>query len=80
MTFLMYQLEVFSCCRACKKSNKKINFASSSEVYQTPPKIPTDENVPLIIPDVFNPRYSYGAGKIISEMIVLNYLKDFFKK
>jgi nucleoside-diphosphate-sugar epimerase len=47
--------------------------ASSSEVYQTPPRIPTDEAVPLVVPDPLNPRYSYGGGKIISELLALNY-------
>jgi len=32
-------------------------LASSSEVYQTPPRVPTDEQVPLVVPDVQNPRY-----------------------
>lgn len=48
-------------------------LASSSEVYQTPPRVPTDETAPLIVPDVLNPRYSYGGGKIISELLALNY-------
>ncbi|UBF28449.1 SDR family NAD(P)-dependent oxidoreductase [Kovacikia minuta CCNUW1] len=48
-------------------------LASSSEVYQTPPTVPTDETAPLSIPDPLNPRYSYGAGKIISEIMALNY-------
>src|SRR6266571_3393980 len=39
---------------------------SSSEVYQSPPRVPTDETVPLSIPDPLNPRYSYGGGKLIS--------------
>jgi nucleoside-diphosphate-sugar epimerase len=47
--------------------------ASSSEVYQTPPKVPTNESVPLSIPDPLNPRYSYAGGKIISELLALNY-------
>src|ERR1700747_2408768 len=38
--------------------------ASSSEVYQTPAKVPTDETAALSIPDPLNPRYSYGGGKI----------------
>ena len=46
--------------------------ASSSEVYQTPPEVPTDETVPLSIPDPLNPRYSYGGGKIISELLTIN--------
>ena len=48
-------------------------LASSSEVYQTPPRVPTDETAPLIVPDVLNPRYSYGGGKIISELLAINY-------
>ena len=31
------------------------------------PIVPTDETVPMSIPDPMNPRYSYGGGKIISE-------------
>jgi len=53
-------------------------IASSSEVYQTPPTCPTDERVPLSIPDPLNPRYSYAATKIISEMMVLNYGRKYF--
>ncbi|MFA6176542.1 MAG: NAD-dependent epimerase/dehydratase family protein, partial [Phycisphaerae bacterium] len=48
-------------------------LASSSEVYQTPPHVPTDETAPLVVPDVLNPRFSYGGGKIISELLALNY-------
>jgi nucleoside-diphosphate-sugar epimerase len=48
-------------------------LASSSEVYQAPPRIPTDESAPLIVPDVLNPRFSYGGGKIISELLAVNY-------
>ena len=48
---------------ACRKQNiGKLVLASSSEVYQTPPKIPTDESAPLSVPDVLNPRYSYSGG------------------
>ena len=65
---------------ACKENNiKEIFVASSSEVYQSPKIIPTPENVELIVPDVFNPRYSYGAGKLISEVIAINN-KKFFKR
>ena len=48
-------------------------LASSSEVYQTPPAIPTTESAPLSVPDPLNPRYSYAGGKIISELLALNY-------
>ena len=55
-------------------------LASSSEAYQTPAVVPTPENAPLTIPDPWNPRYSYGGSKLISEIIVANYLRDVFKK
>lgn len=55
-------------------------LASSSEVYQAPPMIPTDESAPLVVPDVLNPRYSYGAGKIISEVMAINYGRKFFDR
>jgi nucleoside-diphosphate-sugar epimerase len=55
-------------------------LVSSSEVYQTPPIIPTPETVPLVVPDPLNPRYSYGGGKIISELLSLNYGRKFFKR
>jgi nucleoside-diphosphate-sugar epimerase len=59
---------------------KELYLASSSEVYQTPIKIPTDENEPLKIPNIYNPRYSYGGGKILTELMGINYGKKFFKK
>ena len=63
-----------------KHKIKELYLASSSEVYQTPLKIPTDENEMLKIPDIFNPRYSYGGGKILTELMGINYGKKFFKK
>lgn len=66
---------------ACIKHGiKELILASSSEVYQTPPKIPTDETAPLCIPDTLNPRYSYGGGKIISELITINYGRKYFDR
>ncbi len=72
---------VLNAVEACKV-NDIPNFvlASSSEVYQKPKTFPTKENVELVIPDIHNPRYSYGGGKIVSELICLNYYKDFFEK
>ena len=55
-------------------------LASSSEVYQTPPEVPTDERAPLSVPDVLNPRYSYGGGKIISELLAVNYGRKHFSR
>jgi nucleoside-diphosphate-sugar epimerase len=55
-------------------------LASSSEVYQTPPKVPTAEDAPLTIPDPLNPRYSYGGGKLISELMAINYGRKYFER
>lgn len=65
----------------CIKENvKELVVASSSEVYQTPQKVPTDETASLIVPDPLNPRYSYGGGKIISELLAINYGRKHFDK
>ena len=64
---------------AKKLKIKNVFLASSSEVYHYPNKIPTDEHEPIKIPDVFNPRYSYAGGKILTELIGINNAK-FFKK
>jgi nucleoside-diphosphate-sugar epimerase len=53
---------------------------SSSEVYQTPPQVPTDESVGFYIPDPLNPRYSYAGGKVISELLAINYGREAFSK
>jgi nucleoside-diphosphate-sugar epimerase len=55
-------------------------LASSSEVYQSPPRVPTDESAPLVIPDPLNPRLSYAAGKIISEMLAINHGRKHFER
>ncbi|HAL46181.1 MAG TPA: NAD-dependent dehydratase [Dehalococcoidia bacterium] len=57
---------------------RELVLASSSEVYQAPPTIPTDETAPLTVPDVLNPRFSYGGGKIISELLAVTYGRKFF--
>lgn len=59
---------------------KEFILASSSETYQTPPAIPTDESAPLVVPDVLNPRYSYGGGKMISELMAINYGREEFER
>lgn len=50
-------------------------FASSSEVYGNPAVIPTPETVECRVADVFNPRYSYGGGKLAGELLTINYLR-----
>ena len=65
----------------CKRRKiKELYLASSSEVYQTPLKIPTTEKESLKIPDIYNPRYSYGGGKILTELMGIHYGKKYFKK
>ncbi len=66
---------------ACRRQNVgSLVLASSSEVYQTPPQVPTAEDVPLVVPDPHNPRLSYGAGKIISEVMAINYGRKYFER
>jgi UDP-glucose 4-epimerase len=55
-------------------------IASSAEVYQTPPTVPTPETVPLMLPDSLNPRYSYGGSKIASELIAFNYAQEHYRQ
>ncbi len=71
-------VNIFDLC--IEKKIKNLFLASSSEVYQHANKIPTPEDIPLIIPDVKNPRYSYGGGKILTELMGYHYGKKFFKK
>jgi len=71
-------INVVDACRAANVGT--LVLASSSEVYQTPPTVPTDESAPLIVPDPHNPRLSYGAGKIISELMAINYGRKFFDR
>lgn len=60
-------LNVIDACVA--NGVKTLVLFSSSEVYQTPPIFPTPEDVPLVVPDLKNPRFSYGGGKIASELL-----------
>ena len=71
-------INIFDLC--IKHNIKELYLASSSEVYQNPNKIPTNENEILKIPDIYNPRYSYGGGKILTELYGINYGKKYFKK
>ena len=71
---------IINVVEACKKNKiKKLLIASSSEVYNNPSIIPTDENVPIIIPDIMNPRFSYSGGKIFSELYSIHYASIFIK-
>lgn len=70
-------LGIVNCCELTSKYNvSKFAVASSSEVYHNPSKIPTDENELLKISDIFNPRFSYGGGKIFSELYSQNFFYE----
>ena len=49
-------------------------------MYQKPSVVPTPEDVPLIIPDVTNPRYSYGGTKILYELMGQHYRREEFDR
>lgn len=61
----------------------KFVFTSSSEAYAGTIRsfsdcrsfIPTDEDIPLAIDNVFNARYSYGGSKLIGELLTINYCR-----
>jgi nucleoside-diphosphate-sugar epimerase len=57
---------------AIRQRVPELMIMSSSEVYHEPDRVPTDETVALTIPDCLNPRYSYAAGKLISEVMAVN--------
>ncbi len=71
-------INVIDACISNKIS--ELIVASSSEVYQSPNEVPTSEDVPLIVPDLLNPRYSYGGGKLISELLAINYGRKNFER
>lgn len=61
-------------------------FSSSSEAYagavnnflnERADFIPSAENIPLVIDDVMNPRWSYGGSKITGELLTINYCRTF---
>lgn len=62
-------LNVLAACEATGCA--ELLLVSSSEAYQVAPQVPTPEDIPLVVPDVLNPRYSYGGGKIASEIMAL---------
>ena len=61
-------------------SRGKFLFSSSSEVYAGTARalslpIPTPEEVPLLVDDLFNPRLSYSGSKILGELLAINYAR-----
>jgi nucleoside-diphosphate-sugar epimerase len=68
-----------------KNQNKGILvFSSSSETYAGAEAllgknfpIPTPENIPLVISDPRNTRWSYGGSKILGEILMFSYMKKY---
>ncbi len=71
-------MNLYNVCKL--KSIKEFYLASTSEVYQSPLKIPASENERLIIPDVMNPRFSYGGGKILCELVAIHCIRKIVDK
>src|SRR3989344_5400984 len=63
--------------------NAKILYTSSNEAYASALEaygslpLPTPENVPLVIADTYNPRWSYGGQKLIGELFFIHYAKAY---
>jgi len=61
----------------------KILYTSSNEAYGSALEafgklpIPTPEEVPLVIADTYNPRWSYGGQKLIGELFFIHYSKAY---
>ena len=62
-------LTVLDACQATGCADMML--VSSSEAYQVASVVPTPETIALTVPDVLNPRYSYGGGKIACELMAL---------
>ena len=62
---------------SCRKTGcGELLLISSSEAYQVASVVPTPETIPLTVPDVLNPRYSYGGGKIACELAALAWARN----
>lgn len=65
------------------KPHAKILYTSSNEAYASALEafgslpLPTPENVPLVIADTYNPRWSYGGQKLIGELFFIHYSKAY---
>lgn len=62
--------------------NIPIIYSSSSETYAGGVDLdivplPTNENVPLVVSDITNPRWSYGSSKIMGEAMLVAANKEF---
>jgi UDP-glucose 4-epimerase len=64
-------------------ANAKILYTSSNEVYMGavepygPLEIPTPEKIPMVIPNTYDPRYSYAGQKMMGELLFIHYSKAY---
>lgn len=72
-------LTTFNLIKFYQKIKKKIIFifagtpeSASGAIDLFNYKIPTDEKVPLVIPNLFNPRWSYAASKSLCEIMLIH--------
>jgi len=76
---LIYMLDWFR----TENGEGKLCFTSSNEAYAgalsafASLPLPTPENVPLVIEDPYNPRWSYAATKLIGELFVIQYAEKY---
>lgn len=66
----------------CRRTLKRLVFASTSEVYSGTLKhysitIPTGEDVNLTLDDIFSSRTTYALSKIVGESACISYFKQF---
>jgi nucleoside-diphosphate-sugar epimerase len=79
---LLMNLNALEWFRECNKEGKII-FASSNEAYSGALEafgilpFPTPEDVPLVIADPHNPRWSYAGTKLIGEMLFIHYARAY---
>lgn len=67
------------------KRKPKLLFTSSCENYAGSvelgiAEVPTTENIPLCINDIFNPRWTYACSKILGELAFFHYGNEFNSK
>ncbi len=61
-----------SVVQACENTGiREVLLVSSSEAYEVAEVFPTPETTRLVVPDPLNPRFSYGGGKIVSELMAV---------
>jgi nucleoside-diphosphate-sugar epimerase len=72
-------LTTFNLINYYKNLNKKVLFvfagtpesaSGAVDIYKY--KIPTDEKVPFVIPNLYNPRWSYAASKSLCELMLIH--------